>query len=101
MLNAVASYKPGGGWEIGSRFQLASGRPYTPVIGATYNADTGRYIAIRGPARSIRTRTRSRARTTRTAAGGVSRTHCNTAAPLVLSAACPAGGVRFLIVKRP
>jgi TonB family protein len=55
VLNAVASYKPGGGWEIGGRFQLASGRPDTPVIGATYDADTGRYVAIRGTARSIRT----------------------------------------------
>ncbi|HEX3481859.1 MAG TPA: TonB-dependent receptor [Kofleriaceae bacterium] len=55
VLNAVASYKPGSGWEIGGRFQLASGRPDTPVIGATYDADTGRYVAIRGTARSIRT----------------------------------------------
>ncbi len=55
VLNAVASYKPGGGWELGGRFQLASGRPDTPVIGATYDADTGRYVAIRGTARSIRT----------------------------------------------
>jgi hypothetical protein len=55
VLNAVASWKPGGGWEFGARFQLASGRPDTPIIGATYDADTGTYIAIRGPARSIRT----------------------------------------------
>jgi hypothetical protein len=57
VLNAVASWKPGGGWEFGARFQLASGRPDTPVIGATYDADTGDYVAIRGPARSIRTPT--------------------------------------------
>jgi TonB family protein len=55
VLNAVASYKPGGGWEFGGRFQLASGRPDTPVIGATYDADSGRYVPIRGTARSIRT----------------------------------------------
>ena len=36
---------PGGGWELGARFQLASGRPDTPVIGATYDADTGSYDA--------------------------------------------------------
>ena len=57
VLNAVASYKPGGGWELGARFQLASGRPDTPVIGATYDADSGDYVPIRGPARSIRTPT--------------------------------------------
>ncbi|HET7502519.1 MAG TPA: TonB family protein [Kofleriaceae bacterium] len=55
VLNAVASWKPGNGWELGGRFQLASGRPDTPVIGATYNADTGTYQPIRGPTRSIRT----------------------------------------------
>jgi hypothetical protein len=54
VLNAVASWKPGGGWELGARFQFASGRPDTPVIGATYNADTGTYAPIRGPTRSIR-----------------------------------------------
>ncbi|HEX7704817.1 MAG TPA: TonB family protein [Kofleriaceae bacterium] len=54
VLNAVASYKPGGGFEFGARFQLASGRPDTPVIGATYDADTGGYVAVRGDARSVR-----------------------------------------------
>jgi len=57
VLNAVASWKPGNGWEFGGRFQLASGRPDTPVIGATYDADSGSYVPIRGPARSIRTPT--------------------------------------------
>lgn len=54
VLNAVASYKLGRGWELGARFQLASGRPETPVIGATYDADTGEYEAVRGPTRSVR-----------------------------------------------
>ena len=55
VLNAVASWKPGNGWELGARYQLASGRPDTPVIGATYNADSGSYVPIRGPTRSTRT----------------------------------------------
>jgi TonB family protein len=55
VLNAVASWKPGHGWELGARYQLASGRPDTPVIGATYDADTGQYEPIRGPIRSVRT----------------------------------------------
>jgi TonB family protein len=54
VMNAVASYKPGLGFELGLRFQMASGRPDTPVIGATYEADSGGYVPIRGPARSIR-----------------------------------------------
>ena len=55
VLNAVASWKPGAGFELGARFQLASGRPDTPVIGATYDADLGEYIpVIMARARSIR-----------------------------------------------
>ena len=54
VLNAVGSYKLGKGYELGLRFQLASGRPETPVIGATYNADTGEYEAVRGRLRSVR-----------------------------------------------
>ena len=46
VLNAVASYKPGGGWELGARFQLASGRPDTQVIGATFDADCGCYDSV-------------------------------------------------------
>jgi TonB family protein len=57
VMNAVASWKPGRGFELGARFQLASGRPDTPVIGATYDADSGTYDAVRGPARSVRTPT--------------------------------------------
>jgi len=55
VLNAVGSWKPGNGWEFGARLQVASGRPDTPVIGATYDADRGAYVPIRGPTRSIRT----------------------------------------------
>jgi hypothetical protein len=54
-LNGVASWKPGKGWELGARFQLASGRPDTPVLGATYDADSGTYVPVRGELRSIRT----------------------------------------------
>jgi TonB family protein len=54
VMNAVASYKPGGGWEIGLRYQLASGRPMTPVIGATYDADMGAYVPVHGPTDSVR-----------------------------------------------
>ena len=53
VLNAVASCKPGGGWELGARFQLASGRPDTPVIGATFDADCGCYDAGARRTRSI------------------------------------------------
>jgi len=54
VLNAVGSYKPGAGFELGARFQLASGRPDTSVIGATYDADCGCYNAVTTGARSTR-----------------------------------------------
>jgi TonB family protein len=54
VLNAVASYKPWPGWELGSRLQFASGRPDTPVIASSYDADLGAYVPVRGPTRSIR-----------------------------------------------
>ncbi|MEJ7598810.1 MAG: TonB-dependent receptor, partial [Kofleriaceae bacterium] len=57
VINAVASWKPGKGFEVGARLQVSSGRPDTPVIGSTYDADNGNYNAVRGPARSTRTPT--------------------------------------------
>jgi TonB family protein len=54
VLNAVASFKPGGGWELGARFQLASGRPASTVIGATFDADCGCYDSVTTGARSVR-----------------------------------------------
>ena len=57
ILNAVASWKPGKGFELGARLQVASGRPDTPVIGATYDADQGDYDPVYGPLRSTRTPT--------------------------------------------
>ena len=54
VLNAVVSWKPGGGWELGARFQLASGRPDTPILGATFDADCGCYAPVRGEMNSIR-----------------------------------------------
>jgi TonB family protein len=54
-LNAVISWKPGGGWELGARLRAATGRPESPVVGSTYDADRGDYDAVTGTQRSIRT----------------------------------------------
>ena len=56
-LNAVASYRTESGWELGSRFRLSTGRPRTPVIGSTFNADTSRYGQVQGDERSARAKT--------------------------------------------
>jgi TonB family protein len=55
-LNAVVSWKPGGGWELGARLRATSGRPDTPVIGSTYDADSGEYLPVNGKFRSVRTK---------------------------------------------
>jgi len=54
VLNAVASYKPGHNFELGAKLQLASGRPDTPIIGGTYNSDTGKFEPLKGADRSVR-----------------------------------------------
>jgi TonB family protein len=56
-LNAVASYRPGRGWELGGRYRLATGRPDTPVLGGTFDADLGSYVPLRGEFRSGRRKT--------------------------------------------
>jgi hypothetical protein len=44
-LNAAASWKRGR-WQLGGRFQLYSGLPYTPVKGAIFDSDRDLYIPI-------------------------------------------------------
>jgi hypothetical protein len=54
ILNAVASYKLGHGWELGAREQLASGSPTTVATGATFDADSGRYVRVTDATRNAR-----------------------------------------------
>ncbi len=48
VLTIVAQYRFGGGWQLGARFRLASGLPFTPPVGATFNADSQSYQQIPG-----------------------------------------------------
>lgn len=57
ILAAVASYNFGNGWEVGGRFRLVSGTPVTPVLGATFDADTDFYRDVDGAFFSERMRT--------------------------------------------
>jgi TonB family protein len=54
ILTLVGSYKLDGGWELGTRFRLTTGRPETPITGGTFNADTGRYFPNEGVPGSTR-----------------------------------------------
>jgi hypothetical protein len=44
-LNAAVSWKRGR-WQLGGRFQLYSGLPYTAPVGAVYNSDRDIYVPI-------------------------------------------------------
>jgi len=51
-LTIVAKYSLTDSWQIGVNCKLASGRPYTPVIGSIYHADTKVYEPVYGPTNS-------------------------------------------------
>jgi TonB family protein len=54
ILTALASYRVGHGWEIGARFRVVSGNPYTPCLGGALDAATTSYSCIAGPSFSDR-----------------------------------------------
>jgi hypothetical protein len=53
-LIAVASYRLASGWELGARLRFSTGRPETPVVGATYDADDDDYRPLDDETASIR-----------------------------------------------
>jgi hypothetical protein len=52
-LNAALSWKKGH-WQLGGRFQLYSGLPSTPVVGAEFDSDRNLHIPIPGEINSDR-----------------------------------------------
>lgn len=48
ILTAVASYRLGGGWELGGRLRLVSGNPYTEVVDSYFDSRTGSYSPVFG-----------------------------------------------------
>ena len=54
ILTLVGEYNIGWGFSVGARFRLVSGRPATPVVGSSFDADTSSYTAVYGPSRSDR-----------------------------------------------
>jgi len=51
---AVGSWQLSPRWRVGGRFQLTTGKPYTPVTGAYYQADVDLYVPQYGVAGSQR-----------------------------------------------
>jgi hypothetical protein len=52
-LNAAVSWKRGR-WQLGGRFQLYSGLPYTPPTGSVFDSDRNLYIPVYGPSNTAR-----------------------------------------------
>jgi hypothetical protein len=52
-LNAALSWKRGR-WQLGGRFQLYSGLPFTPAIGSEFDSDRNLHLPISGPINSER-----------------------------------------------
>ena len=52
-LNAALSWKRGR-WQLGGRFQLYSGLPFTPAIGSEFDSDRNLHLPLYGPVNSDR-----------------------------------------------
>jgi outer membrane receptor protein involved in Fe transport len=52
-LVLVGSYRLGR-WQLGGRFQYATGRPITPIVGARYLTDLNAFIPVFGEINSVR-----------------------------------------------
>lgn len=52
ILNLLAGVEIGSGWQIGAKFQYASGNPFTPVVGVIKKGD--KYFVIEGAKNSER-----------------------------------------------
>ena len=53
-VSAVASWDFRPRWNVGARYRLSAGLPYTPISGGRYDGDTDSYAPILGPAWSAR-----------------------------------------------
>lgn len=54
ILTLIGVYRLPKGWQVGARFRLVSGNPYTPVVGAVYDGAAGSYIPVAGAPNSAR-----------------------------------------------
>jgi hypothetical protein len=54
IMTALGSYRLGRGWELGARFQYASGMPYTPVVQSLFSSTVGTYVPVLGERNSRR-----------------------------------------------
>jgi len=53
-LTLLGSFDLGRGWNLGLRFRVAQGYPYTPVVGSIFDSDCDQYLPIEGEPNSGR-----------------------------------------------
>jgi TonB family protein len=54
IFTLIAVHRLPKNWQIGARFRLVSGNPYTPIVGALYDASSGGYVPVYGEINSAR-----------------------------------------------
>jgi TonB family protein len=54
ILTAFASYRLPRGFQVGARYRYVTGNPTTPVVGAYFDANSDRYVALTGQPFSAR-----------------------------------------------
>lgn len=54
ILTLIAVHRLPKNWQIGARFRLVSGNPFTPIVGAVYDASSGQYVPVYGEINSAR-----------------------------------------------
>jgi hypothetical protein len=54
ILTFASTVRLGRGWELGGTFRYVTGNPRTPIVGSTFDANTGLYTAQLGRINSLR-----------------------------------------------
>jgi outer membrane receptor protein involved in Fe transport len=54
ILTVVGSYLLPRNWQVGARFRLVSGNPFTPVVASVFNASRDEYDPVYGPPNAAR-----------------------------------------------
>jgi len=54
ILCVVGSFHLGRGWDVGAKFRLTSGNPYTPATSSIFDSDGDNYYPLYGPTNSAR-----------------------------------------------
>ncbi|MFZ9886342.1 MAG: TonB-dependent receptor domain-containing protein, partial [Myxococcota bacterium] len=54
LVSFVGQTSLGAGFRFGGRYRIATGQPYTPILGGVFDADGGRYLPVYAPRNAAR-----------------------------------------------